>query len=201
MALENVGGAAAEIWELKEPLRSMFGLQRKIFEVDKMLQDQRNKLVDHLGLCDYRYQWLRLGDLWPGIGAVSLLEQLRSGSGIVFGPGVKEALVHYGLLITLRQWLGRVRHEILHGNTLKVQAILKNPGHENWSPIDRPDWLLMEIEADLLIRPRQVDVAHQIISPASQQNSLTQLMMGEGTYTQFHIPCDNLDLTNRRIQL
>lgn len=184
-ALEKAGDAAAESWGLKEPFRSKFGIQHKIFEIDKVLKDQRSRIVNHLGLCDNRYQWLRLGDLWPGTGTVTLLEQLRSSKGTVFGPGVKEALIQYGLLITLRQWLGRVRHEVLHGNTSKLEENLKNTGHENWSPIDRPDWLLMEIEADLLIRPRQVDVAHQIISPASQQNSLTQLMMGEGKCKHF----------------
>lgn len=179
-ALEQADDAATEMRVLIDAFGHEFGLQHQIFEVDKLIQSQRTTIFDHFGMCDDRYQWLRLGDLWPDSGTVTLLEQLRSSVQVNFGPGVKEALVDFGLLITLRQWLGRVRHEYLHRNARKLQDLLQNTGHENWSPVDRPDWLLMEIEADLLIRPRQVDVAHQLIHPSSQQNSLTQLMMGEG---------------------
>jgi hypothetical protein len=43
-----------------------------------------------------------------------------------------------------------------------------------------PDWLLFEIESNLLIRQKQVEVANAIISPPSGSNSLLQLNMGEG---------------------
>jgi Protein of unknown function (DUF3638) len=56
----------------------------------------------------------------------------------------------------------------------------RNPGHQNWSPLEFPDWLLLEIESDLLIRCEQIDVAHAIISPASGSNSVLQMNMGKG---------------------
>lgn len=179
-ALEKVDDAVTESWDLKDAFCSVRGLQRHMIEVDRLISEQRTRIVSHLNMCDSRHKWLRLGGLWPGTGTVTLLEQLRSSLSIDFGTGMKEALVHFGLLITLRQWLGRVCHEFQHGNARKLEGLLKTTGHENWNPMDRPDWLLMEIEADLLIRPHQVNVANQLISPTSQQNSLTQLMMGEG---------------------
>lgn len=182
-ALEKAGREPAEILELGDGICSKFKLQSQIYEADRLIKNQRNTIIDRIARCENvgRYEWLRLGDLWPGTGAVTLLEQLRSSQRVNFGAGMKEALVHFGLLITFRQWLGRVRHDSLHGNHRKLEELLGNTGHKNWRPVDRPDWMLMEIEGDFLIRPLQVDVAHQIISPASKQNSLTQLMMGEGT--------------------
>lgn len=181
-ALEKSDDLTAKHWDLKDTLQSKSGLECQINRIEEIMNDQRSTIIAALAKSDKRYQWLRLGDLWPGTETVTLLEQLRSGPMVDFGPGMKEALVTYGLLTTLRQWLGRVRHERLHKNTGKLEELLQNTGHENWNPIDCPDWLLMEIEANFMIRPRQVDVAHHIISPTSKQNSLTQLMMGEGQF-------------------
>lgn len=46
-----------------------------------------------------------------------------------------------------------------------------------------PDWLLVELEGDLLIRPSQIDVALAIISPPSGANSVLQMNMGQGEQT------------------
>ncbi|KAF8492811.1 hypothetical protein F5888DRAFT_1795530 [Russula emetica] len=43
-----------------------------------------------------------------------------------------------------------------------------------------PDWLLVQIEANLVARPVQVAVAREMISPSSKQNISLQLNMGEG---------------------
>lgn len=61
-----------------------------------------------------------------------------------------------------------------------MKEALKNPGHQNWDPLQRPDWLLMELECDLFIRPEQVQVADAIISPLSGKNSVLQMNMGQG---------------------
>ncbi|KAG4255504.1 hypothetical protein FPRO03_14144 [Fusarium proliferatum] len=51
--------------------------------------------------------------------------------------------------------------------------------HSNWKPIDHPEWLLLEIDNNLLIRPSQIDVARAIISPSSASNSVLQMNMGQ----------------------
>jgi hypothetical protein len=56
----------------------------------------------------------------------------------------------------------------------------ENVGHSNWKPLDHPDWLLLEIDSNMLIRPGQVDVALATISPASRSNSVLQMNMGQG---------------------
>lgn len=74
-------------------------------------------------------------------------------------------------------------HAILTG--VKLQETLENTGHQNWDPMDFPDWLLVELDGDLLIRPGQIDVALAIISPPSGANSVLQMNMGQGEQTLF----------------
>jgi hypothetical protein len=72
-------------------------------------------------------------------------------------------------------------HSALHHSKVKnLQEELGNSGHENWSPLERPDWLLLEIDSAILIRQEQVDVANAIIAPASSENTVLQLNMGKG---------------------
>jgi Protein of unknown function (DUF3638) len=129
---------------------------------------------------DDRFQWLRLGSLWPCITPTTILEQLRSSSDYRFGNNMRECLVSYGVLATALQRLLRIRDAQLKGDHTKLLEESRNTGHENWSPLEFPDWLLLEIESDLLIRGEQIDVAHAIISPATGSNSVLQMNMGQG---------------------
>ncbi|KAH8590942.1 hypothetical protein B0O99DRAFT_690999 [Bisporella sp. PMI_857] len=129
---------------------------------------------------DDRFQWLQPGILWPCTTPTTILEQLRSSSNHQFGNNMKELLVSYGVLATTLQRLLRIRHAQLKGDRHKLLQEWRNTGHENWSPLEFPDWLLIEIESDLLIRCEQIDVAHAIILPASGANSVLQMNMGKG---------------------
>ncbi|GME34061.1 hypothetical protein BKCO1_7800036 [Neofusicoccum parvum] len=53
-------------------------------------------------------------------------------------------------------------------------------GNNHANPTKYPDWLLLEIEGNLLIRPHQVAVALATISPRSGRNSVLQMNMGQG---------------------
>ncbi|KAJ7623634.1 hypothetical protein FB45DRAFT_1089387 [Roridomyces roridus] len=53
-------------------------------------------------------------------------------------------------------------------------------GPQGWNPVNYPDWLLFELDADILIRPVQASIAKQMIQPESNSNALLQLNMGEG---------------------
>ncbi|KAI1211128.1 uncharacterized protein F4807DRAFT_25762 [Annulohypoxylon truncatum] len=155
--------------------------------VANALQPLRQITASHAGQIftalsanDGRSTWLKLGGIWPCTTPVELLELLRSASCHQFGPGMKEALVEYGLAITSLQRLHRIRNALLRADTRVMSEEIRNLGHQNWSPLEHPDWLLLEIESDILIRPEQVDVARAIIKPASGQNSVIQMNMGKG---------------------
>ncbi|KAH7121598.1 hypothetical protein EDB81DRAFT_605619, partial [Dactylonectria macrodidyma] len=126
------------------------------------------------------YKWLALGNLMLCLSPVALLEQLRNDNAQQLGPGMKEALVWYGVLITRIQRLRRMQDASLRGDNRRLVEEQNNVGHTNWSPVDRPEWLLLEIDNDLLIRQSQVDVARAIVSPSPSTNSVLQMNMGQG---------------------
>ena len=66
------------------------------------------------------------------------------------------------------------------GNNSELLSELSNPGHRGWDPIHYPDWLLLEVENNILIRRVQAQIAREMISPLSGANSILQLNMGEG---------------------
>ncbi|KAL8410402.1 hypothetical protein RB596_000187 [Gaeumannomyces avenae] len=141
------------------------------------------KIADALAADDARSVWLQLGALWPCTRA-AVLALLRSSSCLHTSscdPGMKKALVQYGLELTTLQRFGRMQRALQRGNARALADELSNLGHQTWSPHhEYPDWLLLEIDGDLLIRPDQVDVARAIIAPASRQNSVLQMNMGKG---------------------
>ncbi|CAK7235791.1 hypothetical protein SBRCBS47491_009415 [Sporothrix bragantina] len=89
-------------------------------------------------------------------------------------------LIQYGKLITSHQRLSRLFRALVKNDERRIQEELANGGHQNWKPADYPDWLLLEIDSNMLIRDEQVTVAKAMISPASGENSVFQLNMGKG---------------------
>ena len=64
---------------------------------------------------------------------------------------------------------------IVCANAPNLRRQSENAGHENWSPAQQPEWLLFELERDLLIRPVQIDVAERMANPLDTKNSIVQL--------------------------
>jgi hypothetical protein len=157
----------------------------KISRARQAILEQFESLCMAFERNDLRAQWLKEGGLWPCITPVTLLEQLRSTSATGFGEGMKENLVAYAVSITVLQRLLRIEDAHLKVNKQTLLEEQKNSGHDNWQPLKNPDWLLLEIDANLLIRPDQVDVALATISPTSMSNSVLQMNMGQGELHHF----------------
>ncbi|KAI0836841.1 hypothetical protein F5Y06DRAFT_95513 [Hypoxylon sp. FL0890] len=124
--------------------------------------------------------WLQRGQLWPAITPITLLEQLRSTAKRSFGSGMKERLLHFALSITDLQRQMRMQSYKRAREDARYEEERMNKGHSNWRVDEYPDWLLLEIESNLVIRETQVEVALAIIAPESQANSVLQLNMGQG---------------------
>jgi hypothetical protein len=182
-----------DLWTSLDALRNVSDKDRyqtsppDLDDVSQRIQISRTTAHNHLlrishalSSEDDRFRWLQLGQLWPRITPITALEQLRSSANHSFGDGMKELLVSYGVLVTTLQWLLRVRHLQLGNDQQKLLEEWRDKGHENWDPLDFPDWLLLEVESNFLIRCEQIDVASAIISPQSASNSVLQLNMGKG---------------------
>ncbi|KAF8539120.1 hypothetical protein BDD12DRAFT_883199 [Trichophaea hybrida] len=131
---------------------------------------------------------LQKAGLWPRVSPGQLLHQLATNAAVQLSKEWKEALVIYGTGITMVQRLDRLlrllRSTPRHGISPEISSDflreLDNTGHENWDPILHPDWLLIEIENNFLIRKVQADIASFMIMPEENKNSIMQLCMGEG---------------------
>jgi hypothetical protein len=136
-------------------------------------------------------EWLRRGLLLPIMTPVTLLEQLRSTTVPSPPDSVRWQILNLGITITRVQKQLRLNTLALKGDDAacaRYTEELKNVAHANWIPEQYPDWLLLEIEADMLIRPGQVDVAMATILPPSGANSVLQMNMGQGITPPHHPP-------------
>jgi len=126
--------------------------------------------------------------LWPRVSPALLLQHLATNSMTRLSHGWKITLVAYGTAITMAQRLERLIRLAPVGTPNDISPELssdflkefENTGHQNWSIFTHPDWLLIEIENNFLIRPVQADIALSMIAPEGNQNSIMQLCMGEG---------------------
>ena len=123
---------------------------------------------------------LYIAGLWPSLGPESLLGQLSLHSRKRLHPDWQSALVRYAEGITLDQRKRRIA--ILQAMGLEAERIKEeaNHGGQGWEAAEHLDWLLIQIDANLLIRPVQASIAHEMMSPESRQSTVMQLNMGEG---------------------
>lgn len=176
---------------------------KEMFQAKEHIRHCMERIRGALQNGDSCAKWLQYAGLWPRVTPITLLTELRSTSGVAFGNGTKHALVALGLAITSYQRLLRIEAAIQKGvgrQQGRQQQILderNNLGHQNWSPLEYADWLLLEIDSDVMLRPEQVEVAQATISPSSGENSVLQLLMGKGK-TSCILPMVALILADKR---
>ncbi|KAA8907564.1 hypothetical protein FN846DRAFT_906594 [Sphaerosporella brunnea] len=123
---------------------------------------------------------LESSGLWPRVTPASLLALLAATAPAKLSQPWKRILVHYGLAVARFQRATRMYNLAQSGSSQDLAKELANAGHHGWDPITYPDWLLLEIENNLLIRPIQAEIAELMINPRSGHSSVLQLNMGEG---------------------
>ncbi|EER23013.1 hypothetical protein CPC735_020410 [Coccidioides posadasii C735 delta SOWgp] len=150
-------------------------LRNKVHE----LFDKINQILERL---DRRSTWLKEGGLWPCVTPVTLLEQLRSCSTVRFGNHMKEILTAFAVSIVDLQRILRIEDARFKQNHQRWVDEKNNVPHVNWDPLKHPDWVLLEIEADISIRPDQVDVA--LAAELADTTRLVRLVVPKALLTQ-----------------
>lgn len=147
---------------------------------EKLVDNLVSSLSDELGPKDLAERALYAAGLWPGQDIRAILHELsHSRNGIVKSVW-KSRILQLGQAITMLQRAIRLLNFAEAGNEVFYHKELLNRGYHGWLPDQYPDWLLMQIEHDFLIRPIQVDVAKAMISPNTSTSAVMQLNMGEG---------------------
>lgn len=114
----------------------------------------------------------------PRISPSTWLRQLNRDRFDFLTQDWKKVVIQYGLAVTE---LYRARRLVaLSSHPHELAEELQNRGHQNWSPMEFPETLLLEAESGLLVRELQEEIAKQMRCPPNNANSVMQLNMGEG---------------------
>ncbi|KAL8372258.1 hypothetical protein RB595_001852 [Gaeumannomyces hyphopodioides] len=116
----------------------------------------------------------------PVITPIMLLERLSKRHWAELPKAWRRCLIDYAVSLTSLQRAGRLVRAAAGNDRKRLARELGNVGHEEWDPIAFPDWLLLEVERDLLIRPVQARIARAMIEPSGGRSCVMQFNMGEG---------------------
>lgn len=180
------------------PVYNSSEIETEIKQAEQNCRIMYYNIIQALDVTDRRATWLKYAGLWPDVTKLSLFAQLNSSLETSFGGCMKEALVQYGTEITALQRLLRIEDAEKQGKHQQRVNEQVNSGHDNWCPLNYTDWLLLEIDSNIMLRPEQVDVAKATISPSSGRNSVVQLLMGKGK-TSCILPMVALMLANQHL--
>ncbi|KAF8555163.1 hypothetical protein OG21DRAFT_1507968 [Imleria badia] len=142
--------------------------------------DSREYVKRYLGPRSQSEQALEQSGQWPRVTTHALFRSLASNSPIVLPDDWKECLIRFTLLALELQRARRLLR--LHFDNLReeLRKELQNDGCDGWKAEAHPDWLLIQLQSNFLVRRVQAEVANEMISPRSGKNTAMQLNMGEG---------------------
>ncbi|KAI0296907.1 hypothetical protein B0F90DRAFT_1744138 [Multifurca ochricompacta] len=121
----------------------------------------------------------RIAGLWPRISPRSILRQLAHDRIRTLPDGWKIAITRYATAFLQYQQSQRLLEFF---SRQQYEELIREAGTvcRDVAADSTPDWLLIQIEANILARPIQLTVAREMISPSSKRNISLQLNMGEG---------------------
>jgi len=144
------------------------------------LQEITSDIMSSIGPRAENERMLARSGLWPQISPRSLLERLTMSQRHLLSASWKGKLLDYAQAIAMVQRARRISELSSRQQRAEYEREANNEGQSGWDPLEHPDWLLVELESNLLIRQVQAEIAMEMLQPRSQHNSVIQLNMGEG---------------------
>ncbi|KAL8894689.1 MAG: hypothetical protein Q9192_004123, partial [Flavoplaca navasiana] len=127
------------------------------------------------------YKWLKMGGLLPVFTPLTLLETLRNGARAKSRETIQAHILSYAESLVKLQQLLRIQGAHRQDDNIQLGNERCNVAHTGWKPEDHIDWLLLEIDFNLIIRADQLHVAQAMIaSPSTISNFVLQMNMGQG---------------------
>ena len=156
-----------------QEIKSILSVQKTHFETQ--LEETYSAILEAMGKSRARLR----GELhhWPRLSPTLILRQLSRDAWGKLSSEWKDCIVNYGLTLCYLQQTER--RLLCCDNPAALMKELENTGRANWRPEQHPEYLLMEIEANITIRKVQQDVAEHM-SGHEGSNGVMQLNMGEG---------------------
>ena len=154
-------------------------LQAYLNETQRRVNEIYEAILSHLqDPIDSAHKVCCYASMLPRLSPSIVLSHLAQSFRTILSDDWKAVIVVFGVAITSLQRAERL--VACSENRAELLSELSNPGHLEWSPLEYPDWLLLELENNILIRGEQAQIAQQMISPMSGLNSIMQLNMGLG---------------------
>ncbi|KAF8546980.1 hypothetical protein OG21DRAFT_1607573 [Imleria badia] len=117
---------------------------------------------------------------WPRVTPYTLFRCLATTSPFHPSESWTKCLVSLALLALELQRARRLLQLALDDIQEELLKEFDSEGCEGWLATEHPDWLLMQLQGNFLIRRVQADVAREMIFPQSRENIVMQVNMGEG---------------------
>ncbi|KAI0253215.1 hypothetical protein BJV78DRAFT_1302727 [Lactifluus subvellereus] len=184
-----------EFQRSNDPLLRHYGIDlgnshRKLKEQGDSLRDRRFRIKEDMffriseALAPSQSQRvgqvISIAGLWPRITPQSILRQLTRDRVQTLPDQWRQAITHYAVAFLRYQQSQRILRLSLGERHQELLREVKTSTRSDFSADSSPDWLLIQIEANMRARPIQLTVAHQMISPDSNKSISLQLNMGEG---------------------
>ncbi|EXJ92093.1 hypothetical protein A1O3_00643 [Capronia epimyces CBS 606.96] len=160
VTLVDPGVLAEKALQVKYCIKFILGRSRLILQP---------RLASHRALVEAR--------IWPHVSELALLQLLTARYRGHVPPVWVKVVILLAREVTALQRAERMQRYLVAKDNFALQRELTNPAHAAWEPEQWPDWLLLEIQNNILIRPVQVRVAQELIKA---ENGLVLLGMGEG---------------------
>ena len=150
--------------------------ERRLLALESLMEEIKSSL----GPISEKDAVLLKSGLWPRITPRDLLAMLTISRKHSLKRQWKEAIVEYAKAVTMVQRAKRISKLGQKEYEAERERELTNTGRIGWDPMEKMDWILVELESNLLIRPIQAKIAAEMLQPVKGRNSVMQLNMGEG---------------------
>jgi len=156
-------------------------------------------ITQSLGAASEKDFILERAGFWPRASPRDILNMLTLSQISLLSKSWKAVLIEYAEGITMVQRATRISQLTRPEYQAEHLRELSNPGRVGWDGVSHPDWLLIELESNLLIRQVQAEIASEMLAPSSGKNAVVQLNMGEGksSVRESLIPCIVANLADR----
>ena len=154
-----------------------------VTEAIKSIQSQRKKYEVVLEGCwmPPNIQFLVDSCLYPRISPSRILSELLLNNTAPVMKDIRNLILTVAVFLTKEQRLQRIcAYRMVQSSRVALEREYETIGFELWEPARFPQWVILQLEMNMMIRPIQQKVAFQMMDPESKKNSVLQLNMGEG---------------------
>ena len=126
---------------------------------------------------------MHLADLWPRTNPASLIDYFMSTNANIPVRINDDLRLMIGATLVLHVFHQRaircINYALINEQGLLKAELLNSP-HATWSPKERPEWLLFQLESNLTIRDIQIQITNEMLATDHHKSRVMQLNMGEG---------------------